>query len=275
MPRPCIGGSGEPQQYGARPVIAALLIGREGSVGFPGKNTQPVLGRPLMLYPMLAAIHSRHVARCYLSTDSARYKEIGREHNWEIIDRPPHLATKEALGEDAFRHGYETIRDTCLRRGELLDQIVLLFCNAPTVTSALIDQGVELLAARPDLDSAVSVSTYNMWSPIRARRETPDGLLEPFVPHEALGLGVVINCDRDSQGDVCYADMGVSVVRPRCFENMEEGLLPQKWMGQRIAPLKQWGGCDVDYDWQLPQVEFWLRRHGFDETSTPYDGSRP
>jgi hypothetical protein len=42
-------------------------------------------------------------------------------------------------------------------------------------------------------------------------------------------------------------------------------------MGRRIYPLKQWGGLDVDYDWQVPQVEFWLRKHGFSETATPYD----
>jgi hypothetical protein len=252
-------------------MIAALLIGREGSVGFPGKNTYPVLGRPLMLYPMLAAMHSQHVARRYLSSDSAAYKEFARERGWQIIDRPADLATKEALGEDAFRHGYEIIRDECRRTGELIEQIVLLFCNAPTVTSALIDRGVELLRERPDADSAVSASAYNMWSPIRARRENADGLLEPFVPLDALGLGRGVNCDRDSQGDVYFADMGVSIVRPHCLEQMEQGLLPQKWMGRRIAPIKQWGGCDVDYQWQIPLVEFWLRCHGFDEKATPYE----
>lgn len=251
-------------------MIAALLIGREGSIGFPGKNTFPVLGRPLMLYPMLAAMNSRYIERCYLSTDSTRYKEYARGFGWQIIDRPARLATKEALGEDAFRHGYESIRDECARHGEPLDQIVLLFCNAPTVTAALIDRGVDMLRARPDVDSAVSVSVYNMWSPIRARRLMANGLLEPFVPVEAMGFGDGVTCDRDSQGDVCFADMGVSVVRPRCFEEMEQGLLPQKWMGRRIAPIEQWGGCDVDYEWQIPLVEFWLRRHGFDEASTPY-----
>jgi cytidylyltransferase family protein len=251
-------------------VIAALLIGREGSVGFPGKNTHPVLGRPLMLYPMLAAMHARSIGRCFLSTDSAAYKQFARGYGWQVIDRPPHLASQEALGEDAFRHGYEVIRDDCAARGESLELLALLFCNAPTVTAELIDRGVDILRARPDLDSAVSVSVYNMWSPIRARRETADGTLEPFVPLETLDLADAINCDRDSQGDVCFADMGVSVVRPRCMEDMEHGLLPQKWMGRRIAPIRQWGGLDVDYDWQIPLAELWLRRHGFDETTTPY-----
>jgi hypothetical protein len=45
---------------------------------------------------------------------------------------------------------------------------------------------------------------------------------------------------------------------------------PFKWIGSRVHPLVQWGGLDVDYEWQLPMVEFWLRQHGFTEASTPY-----
>jgi hypothetical protein len=36
-------------------------------------------------------------------------------------------------------------------------------------------------------------------------------------------------------------------------------------MGQRIASIPNWGGCDVDYEWQIPMVEFWLRKHGIQE----------
>jgi hypothetical protein len=143
--------------------------------------------------------------------------------------------------------------------------LVLLFCNAPTVSSQLIDEGIEALRARPELDSAVSVSAYNMWSPLRSRRVGSDGLLHPFVPFEAIGNPSALNCDRDSQGDVYFADMGVSVVRPRCLENLGQGLLPQRWMGQRIFPLRQWGGLDVDFEWQIPQAEFWLKAHGIHE----------
>jgi hypothetical protein len=61
------------------------------------------------------------------------------------------------------------------------------------------------------------------------------------------------------------------MIRAANLDHLEQGLLPQKWMGQRIAPLKQWGGCDIDYKWQVPGVEFWLTEHGFSETATPYD----
>lgn len=252
-------------------MIAALLLGREGSVGFPGKNTYPVLGRPLLLYPLLAAKNSRYVDEVYFSTDSEAYKKIGHEQGINIIDRPPELATKEALGEDAYAHGYRVIRDKYKAAGKEVELMVLLFCNAATVLAETIDQGIEVLRANPDYDSAVTVSEYNMWSPLRARKIGEDGLLHPFVPFETFGDPETMNCDRDSQGDAWFADMGVSIVRPHCLENLHAGLLPQKWMGQKIYPLKQWGGCDVDFEWQIPGVEYWLKKHGFSDKKTRYD----
>ena len=243
-------------------MICALMIGREGSAGFPGKNVAPVLGRPLMAYPLLAAQEAQSVERIYLSTDSARIKEVALEYGARIIERPAELATAAALGDDVFAHGYRHIKEETGREGAGLEALVLLFCNAPMVTGALIDAGVAALRKHPEVDSAVSVSTYNMWSPLRARKLNAKGLMSPFVPFEAFGDPVKLNCDRDSQGDVYFADMGVSVVRPRCLENLHQGLLPQRWMGQKIYPLKQWGGLDVDYEWQIPQVEFWLKANG-------------
>jgi CMP-N-acetylneuraminic acid synthetase len=246
-------------------LIVALMIGRAGSTGFPGKNIMPVMGRPLAAYPLMAARASRHVHRLYVSTDSPEIMAIGRKYGAEPIERPPELATKEALGEHVFAHGYEEIARRLAREGKTVELVVLLFANAATVTGELIDEGIEALRRDPTLDSAVTTSVYNMWSPLRARKLDADGCLKPFVPFETFGDPKTLNCDRDSQGDVYFADMGVSVVRPRCLEKLEEGLLPQKWMGQRIHPIRSWSGCDIDYEWQVPSVEFWLRKHGIEE----------
>lgn len=248
-------------------MIAALLLGREGSVGFPGKNLMRVLGRPLSEYPLRAALAAQSVDAVYLSTDSAKLKELARKHGAQVIDRPACLCTKEALGEDAYAHGYRHIKDTLKQDVELM---ILLFCNAPCVLPSHIDEAVKVLREHPDYDSAVTVSRYNMYSPARARRLTPEGLLQPFIPFENYPEGMKINCDRDAQGDVYFADVCLSVVRPRCLENLHEGVLPQKWMGRRIAPIQNWGGLDVDYEWQVPQVEFWLRKNGFTEAEAPY-----
>ena len=245
-------------------MICALMIGRAGSTGFPGKNIYPVLGRPLAAYPLMAARSSRHIKRLYISTDSPEIMEIGRGFGAEFIERPANLATKEALGEDVFVHGYKEIVKRLANEGQTVELMVLLFANAATITGSLIDQGIDALRADSALDSAVTTSVYNMWSPLRARKVAEDGCLYPFVPFETFGDPRTLNCDRDSQGEVHFADMSVSVVRPQCLDHLENGMLPQKWMGQKIHPIRSWGGCDVDYEWQIPMVEFWLRKHGIE-----------
>lgn len=240
-------------------MIVALLIGREGSTGFPGKNTISILGLPMMVYPLLAAKEAKAVDRIYVSTDSPKIKELAVEYGAQIIERPAELCTSKALGEDVFVHGYKTISELVKKEGGHIELIVLLHCNSPTILPETIDEGIRVLREHIDYDSAVTVSKYNMWSPLRARKIGADGLLHPFIPFEIFGDPKTLNCDRDSQGDVVFADMAVSIVRPACLDNIHHGLLPQKWMGQKIYPLIQVAGLDVDYEWQLPQAEFWLK----------------
>lgn len=243
-------------------MIAALLLGRKGSVGMPGKNLFPILGRPLAWYPLSAAQEAKTVDRVYLSTDDPRLMDLARENGAEVIERPASLCSAEALGSDAYLHGYEEI---CRREQEKPELMLLLFCNAATLLPDTIDEGVRVLRKNPDYDSAITVSCYNMYSPVRARRINEEGLLDPFMPLEKLGKDFVVSCDRNCQGDVWFADVSVCVVRPKCIENMNEGTPPQPWMGQRIYPLKQSGGLDVDEEWQIPIVEWWLKRNRYPE----------
>jgi hypothetical protein len=243
-------------------MIVAILIGRERSTGFPGKNVTPVLGKPMVAWPLAAARATPEVERTYLSTDSPQLKDIAREYGAHIIDRPPHLCTKEALGEHAYQHAHEVITAELAKENRKPELYVLLMANAPTISPAQLREGIAVLRARPDCDSAVTVSCYNMWSPLRARKIGVDGLLHPFVPFETFGDPRTLNCDRDSQGEAWFADMGVSIVRPKNLDHLEDGLLPQKWMGQKIYPIKNEGGLDVDYAYQMPQAEFWLRKNG-------------
>ena len=239
-------------------MIAALILGRKGSKGFPGKNTTMVKGHPLAWYPMRTAKAVKEIDRVFLSTDDTVLMQIAEGLSVEIIERPQHLANDQALGEDAYVHGFQEIKKIEKRSLEL---VVLLFCNAATISIQSIRKGIAWLRENQNFDSAVTVSRYNMWSPLRARKKMHDGSLQPFVPFETFGNPTTLNCDRDSQGDIFFADMGCSVVRPHCLDNLDDGLLPQKWMGQKIAPIQQEAGCDVDYEWQIPVVEWWLSKY--------------
>jgi len=238
--------------------IVALLIGRDGSKGFPGKNTTKVFGKPLMYYPITAAKESKYIDSIYVSTDSKDIKNIALENSCTVLDRPEYLCTDESVAEDVFVYNYNYFKDELKLEPEF---IVILMCNAFGIDANTIDKGIEILRNNENLDSAVTVSRYNMFHPLRARRVNSDGLLEPFVPFEHIGNPDKFNCNRDNQGDVWFADMGVSIIRPRCIENIKEGILPQIWMGKNIYPLKQEAALDIDYEYELGQAKWWIKEN--------------
>ena len=65
-----------------RGMVIAVLIGRKGSEGFPGKNLFKVLGKPMALYPMEAAIGCAEVDKVYLSTDDGMANTILINKPW-------------------------------------------------------------------------------------------------------------------------------------------------------------------------------------------------
>ncbi len=243
-------------------MIAAILIGRKGSSGFPGKNTTEIAGHPMAWWPLEAARLTPEIDVVYVSTDDPAIAAIGSEMGARLIDRPAFLASNEALGEDAYLHAHQVINEEHTAGGARPELYVLLMANAVTISPAQLSEGIAAMRERPELDSAVTVSCYNMWSPLRARKINAAGLLDPFVPFETFGDPATLNCDRDSQGDVWFADMGVSIVRPRNLDELHTGLLPQKWMGQKIYPIKNVGGLDVDFPYQMPQARWWLENQG-------------
>ncbi len=244
-------------------MIVSLLIGRGGSRGVPGKNTMSILGRPLMTYPILASMHSKYVEKLFLSTDDETIAKIGTAAGAELIERPAQLATDQALVEDVVQHGYRAI----IEQVGPLEALVLLFCNSATIPPGMIDDGIEQLRADPTLDSAVSVSRYNEYSPVRAMRIDENGLLDNYVAISAIPNA---SCDRDSAVDCWYCDCSVWMLRPRCIDPLS-GRLPFRWTGRKVKPLPQEGGLDIDQPHGIGQTEWWLRNHGFTESTTPYE----
>lgn len=213
-------------------MIIAILIGRANSKGYPNKNLKKIKKKHLFEYPILACKKSKLVDKIFVSTDSKIIKnKLKGYKNLEIINRDKRLATDKALGEDVFFDAYKIIKKKIDK--SKIEFLILLFANSVTLSDKMLKKGIKFLRKNPSFDSAVSTSVYNMWSPLRARKLNKKGALVPFVPFETFGNPKTLNCDRDSQGDVYFADMSCSIIRTRCLENMKTNLLPQKWMGKK------------------------------------------
>lgn len=249
-------------------MVVGLLIGKHKSMGCPGKNVRPILGRPMCEYAFMAGKNAKRIEKMFCSTDSPEIAEIGKRYGAEHIERPAFLATPEALTEDALLHAYEEITR---RIGKEPSIVVLLFANSPTIPVGMLDQGIEALEKDASLDSAFSVCKYNMWSPLRARRLDEKGIIHPYVPLDKIGDTSKMSSIRGGEGDSYFCDLTVQVMRGRCFKEMDKGQLPFLWQGKKSLALINDFGFDIDFEWQIPVIEHWLRDKGFSETKTPYE----
>ena len=131
-------------------MIIALLMGRKKSKGFPGKNLYRVLGRALAYYPMRAAKACPEIDMAYISTDDEALMELAEKNGINIIQRPPELCTDEALGEDVYLHAYNFVKNE--NYAHKIEMLVLLMCNAPTVTPEVISTGIKVLRGKGTKD---------------------------------------------------------------------------------------------------------------------------
>ena len=234
------------------PLVCGLLLDLDDAAELPG-NEATVFGRPLASYPLMAARNSAHVRRVYVVTDSPPVKAAALQYDAIIVDPPAGRTSTQ----DFLLHGYRHAVADLAREGAVPELVVMLSSNAPAVTKDMVDNGIEALLDRPELDSALSVAPLERWTPALARSQGPDGLLAPYLP--AAGPG--------PSGQVWYPTGGVAVLRPRCLET-PCGDGPMPWLGRKVLPLKSWGGGPIDFLWQLPSLEFWLRKNGIPDLST-------
>ena len=240
--------------------VVGLLIGKDKSMGVPGKNVRLMLGRPMCEYGFIAG-KAAGVSNLFVSTDSEQIAQVGSKYDAIHIPRPPELATPESLTEDVLKHAYSAI---CKHLNRSPDVVILLFANNPAINIDLINEGIDLLKNDPSLDSAFSVCRYDMFSPQRARKISDSGLIEAF---DSRLLDDKVSSIRSSQGGVYFCDLSVQIIRSRCFTQMDTGMQPFQWMGTNSKALFNDFGFDVDSEWQFKVLEYWLTTKGFTETS--------
>ena len=85
-------------------MIAAILIGRKGSSGYPGKNTTLIAGHPMVWWPLQAALETSEIDRIYVSTDDPGIASIAGDMGAHLIDRPAYL------GEGAYVRVHQVFR---------------------------------------------------------------------------------------------------------------------------------------------------------------------
>lgn len=243
-------------------MICALMVDPDDSPDFPG-NSAEVMGRPLAAYPLIAAKGSSYVRRLYAQTSSPAVARVAAQYGAINLAPPPPDGGAPLTDEALIAHGWRQIVDDLKGDNDPLELVVLLFANTGAVSSALIGDGIQAMLDDDKLDSAATVSNYERWNPRRALRETPDGRLAPYA-----------ECVPEA-GTPWFPDWGAVVARPRVLDALKADSPPLSYLGKNVLPLKQVGGGPVDRAWQVPKMEYWLKKQGLRDSPRPEPKLKP
>lgn len=159
--------------------VIAIVAARSGSKGLPNKNIRNLGGRPLLVWPILAAIESSCVDKVLLSTDSAAYAEIGKSHGASVpFLRPNNLANDNASSIDVVIHALDYLS----KKNETYDYVVLLEPTSPLTEASDIDSAILTLDNSSGKATAiVGVSLMETQHPAFSVEMSEENFISPLI----------------------------------------------------------------------------------------------
>lgn len=224
-------------------LAVVVLPARGGSKRFPRKNIAPLAGRPLLAYPIAAALQARTIDAVYVSTEDDEIAAVAQQWGASVpFRRPIELAGDLIPADAAVADLLRRLRD---EQGLTIDIVVLIQPTSPFVTAAHIDAAVERLRSEPELDSVTTMTELD-------HRHHPYNLAFP----QERGRWEFIFAEerkaaRSRQSKPVALKFG-NLFAARCETMLNEGRFGHVKGSVLIEPLYSW---DVDYPWELHVAE--------------------
>ncbi len=225
--------------------IITIIPARGGSKRFPGKNIFPLDGKPLIWYPIDAALQSSFIDRVIVSTDSLEIAEVSKNLGAEVpFMRPEELATDQSPVIDTIRYTLERLHN----EGYHADYVLLLQAASPVISSENIDRLITL-ALENNADSAVAVSSVDTLNhPDNIRQIGNDGHIKFWREKEHYE-----NLGKGRAPFYKAANMWLSSYATVIEKNRLEG--------EKNLPLivDSVYSMDIDYFHDLEVIEVWMK----------------
>ncbi len=233
--------------------VLGVITARGGSKRIPGKNLRPLLGKPLIVYTIKAALGSKLLTRVILSTDDDEIMKVGRDCGVEVpFRRPPELAGDTTPTVAVIIHAVEFME----KRGFFPDIIVILEPTSPLRQAEDIDNAIRK-HIETDADSVVSVTKTDHWHPIRAKK-IEDDIIDDYCLEEKEG--------------VRRQDLPPAYFRNGAFYSVKRDVLINKHRlyGETtrpyIMPAERSADINEEIDFKLAEVLLTERQRGKGET---------
>lgn len=152
----------------------AIIPARGGSKRLPRKNILPINGKPMISYPILAAIKSGLFDEVVVSTEDKEISSIAESFGATVSKRPESLAqdrsTVVQVCEDVLeKDKYKTVENFCC-----------IYATAIFITPEDIINSYKPVTDKPPVEYVMGISGFN-YHPVQALKEV-DGYLQNMWP---------------------------------------------------------------------------------------------
>ncbi len=234
--------------------IAALLTGR-GNNTLKDKNVLPVLGKPLLYYPAMAAKTCNLITDFYVSSDDEKILKAASDCGYKKIVRPVELAAPTSQHVDAIRHALGVMKQD----GVEPDILVVLLANSGIVKTEWIEESITQLLKDEALSASVPVLLEMDNHPYRSKRLREDGCLDTWF--DFRGKNISTNRQDLPMNFVLCHNFWTLNLKNSLYSSTE-GQQPWTFMGSNIKPIVVKESFDVHDEDDIRRTEKWLLEEG-------------
>jgi CMP-N-acetylneuraminic acid synthetase len=203
-----------------------IVTAKGGNTTVQNKNCIPVMGVPVMCYPLRAAKQATNVDSVFVSTEDKMIKSLALKEGAGIITRPVELATSTSQHKDVIVHAVKEVTQVHAEA----ENFVVLLGNTVQVSSGIIDRCFQMLESE-ECDSVATVWKAQDDHPYRAMVQDEDGFMKSFQKLE-------VSSNRQSYPEVFFYDQGIWAFKKHCaFE--QKGPSPWVWLGEKCRMIER------------------------------------
>lgn len=135
-----------------RTKMLAIIPARGLSKGIAKKNIKQLVGKPLIVFTIEAALKSKYIDKIAISTDSNEVAKVCEKYRTEVIIRPKELAKDRTPTIDTVFHTLDSLE----KIDYIPDIAILLQPTSPLRSTKDIDNAIEIFL-KNNCESVVSV----------------------------------------------------------------------------------------------------------------------
>ena len=219
--------------------IVAIITARGGSKRIPHKNIKNFLGKPILAYPIEAALRSEIFDEIMVSTDDSQIAEIAENLGVQV----PFM--RSAKTSDDFSTTFDVVDEVLTEysvRGKNFDELCCIYPCSPFLTSKMLREAYEKMQ---DYDAVMPVCRYP--TPIEWAMKIESELLRSIDP-KALNL-------RSQDISPKYYDVGMFYFCKVKKLYEYRSLFPEKTAPYIVPEIKAQDIDDLE-DWKMAELKY-------------------